>query len=172
MPLSLGPGFRLGARWNRLVKTVKTRKRRGETGEKWARYGLKRAKESGSPGGCSPSSPRPRPPCGSPASSRAAGTPVCRRRTARPRLCSSSCPGTSGACRGVSCRCIGTCSGEYLCQLTPTLFRPFLAHFFPFFPHSFAVPSVLPARFRKPAPRPGKRSVTVGKRRAKNPKLT
>ena len=41
----LGPGFRLGARWNRLVETVKTRKKRGKTGGKWARYGLKRVKE-------------------------------------------------------------------------------------------------------------------------------
>ena len=39
--LFLGPGFRLGARWNRLVKTVKTRKKREKTGKKWARYGLK-----------------------------------------------------------------------------------------------------------------------------------
>ena len=43
--LFLGPGFRLGARWNRLVETVKTRKKRGKTGKKWARYGLKRVKE-------------------------------------------------------------------------------------------------------------------------------
>ena len=43
--LFLGPGFRLGARWNRLVETVKTRKKREKTGEKWARYGLKRVKE-------------------------------------------------------------------------------------------------------------------------------
>ena len=43
--LFLGPGFRLGARWNRLVETVKTRKRRGETAGKWARYGLKGVKE-------------------------------------------------------------------------------------------------------------------------------
>ena len=42
MPLFLGPGLRLAARWNRLVETVKTRKKRGKTGEKWARYGLKR----------------------------------------------------------------------------------------------------------------------------------
>ena len=28
----LGPGFRLAARWNRLVETVKTRKKRGKTG--------------------------------------------------------------------------------------------------------------------------------------------
>ena len=48
--LFLGPGFRLGARWNRLVETVKTRKKREKTGKKWARYGLKRVKESGSPG--------------------------------------------------------------------------------------------------------------------------
>ena len=27
-----------------------------------------------------------------------------------------------------------TYSGQFLCQLTPTLFRPFLAHFLPFFP--------------------------------------
>ena len=40
--LFLGPGFRLGARWNRLVETVKTRKKREKTGKKWARYGLKR----------------------------------------------------------------------------------------------------------------------------------
>ena len=40
--LFLGPGLRLGARWNRLGKTVKTRKKRGKTGKKWARYGLKR----------------------------------------------------------------------------------------------------------------------------------
>ena len=31
--LFLGPGFRLGARWNRLVKTVKTRKKREKTGK-------------------------------------------------------------------------------------------------------------------------------------------
>jgi len=49
--LFLGPGFRLGARWNRLVETVKTRKKRGKMGQKWARYGLKGVKESGSPGG-------------------------------------------------------------------------------------------------------------------------
>ena len=39
--LSLGPGFRLGARWNRLGQAVKTRKKREKTGGKWARYGLK-----------------------------------------------------------------------------------------------------------------------------------
>ena len=33
-PLFLGPGFRLGARWNRLVETVKTRKKTGKNGEK------------------------------------------------------------------------------------------------------------------------------------------
>ena len=32
--LFLGPGFRLGARWNRLDKTVKTRKKTGENGGK------------------------------------------------------------------------------------------------------------------------------------------
>ena len=41
----LGPGFRLGARWNRLVETVKTRKKWEKTGKKWARYSLKRVKE-------------------------------------------------------------------------------------------------------------------------------
>ena len=30
--LFLGPGFRLGARWNRLGETVKTRKKRGGNG--------------------------------------------------------------------------------------------------------------------------------------------
>ena len=44
-PPFLGPGFRLGARWNRLVKTVKTRKKREKTEQKWARYGLKGVKE-------------------------------------------------------------------------------------------------------------------------------
>eukprot|EP01045_Picozoa_sp_COSAG04_P011403 COSAG04_NODE_734_length_10713_cov_2.619748_3_plen_96_part_00 len=39
--LFLGPWFRLGARWNRLVETVKTRKKREKTGGKWARYGLR-----------------------------------------------------------------------------------------------------------------------------------
>ena len=40
LPLFLGPGFRLGARWNRLVEAVKTRKKREKTGKKWARYDL------------------------------------------------------------------------------------------------------------------------------------
>jgi len=31
----------------------------------------------------------------------------------------------------------------------PTLLRPFLAHSFPFFPHSFAVPSVLPPKIEE-----------------------
>ena len=31
--LFLGPGFRLGARWNRLGQAVKTRKKRGKRGE-------------------------------------------------------------------------------------------------------------------------------------------
>ena len=35
--LFLGPGFRLGARWNRLGEAVKTRKKREKTGGKWAR---------------------------------------------------------------------------------------------------------------------------------------
>ena len=39
--LFLGPGFRLAARWNRLVETVKTRKKREKTVKKWVRYGLK-----------------------------------------------------------------------------------------------------------------------------------
>ena len=39
--LFLGPGFRLGARWNRLGQAVKTRKKREKTGGKWARYGLR-----------------------------------------------------------------------------------------------------------------------------------
>ena len=43
--LFLGPGFRLGACWNRLVETVKTRKKREKTGKKWARYGLKGVKD-------------------------------------------------------------------------------------------------------------------------------
>ena len=43
--LFLGPGFRPGARWNRLVKTVKTRKNREFLGKKWARYGLRSVKD-------------------------------------------------------------------------------------------------------------------------------
>ena len=43
--LFLGPGFRLGARWDRLVEMVKTRKKREKTGKKRARYGLKNVKE-------------------------------------------------------------------------------------------------------------------------------
>ena len=43
--LFLGPGFRLGDRWNRLVETVKTRKKREKTEQKWARYGQKGVKE-------------------------------------------------------------------------------------------------------------------------------
>ena len=39
--LFLGPGLRLGARWNRLVETVRTRKEREKTGGKWARHGLR-----------------------------------------------------------------------------------------------------------------------------------
>ena len=50
MPLSLGPGVRLAARWNRLVETVKTRKERAKTGGKWARYGLKRVNKEGTGG--------------------------------------------------------------------------------------------------------------------------
>ena len=45
VPPFLGPGFRLGARWNRLVETLKTRKKREKTGKKWARYGLRSVKE-------------------------------------------------------------------------------------------------------------------------------
>ena len=41
LPPFLGPGFRLGARWNRLGQAVKTRKKREKTGKKWARYGLR-----------------------------------------------------------------------------------------------------------------------------------
>merc|ERR1711969_420322 len=48
--LFLGPGFRLGARWNRLVETVKTRKKREFSGKKWARYGLKSVNKEGTAG--------------------------------------------------------------------------------------------------------------------------
>ena len=44
LPLSLGPGFRLAARWNRLVETVKTRKKREENG---AKMGEIRSKKCG-----------------------------------------------------------------------------------------------------------------------------
>ena len=62
LPPFLGPGFRLGARWNRLVETVKTRKKREKTGEKWARYGLRSVNKEGTggitclriPAGCPP----------------------------------------------------------------------------------------------------------------------
>ena len=45
VPPFLGPGFRLGARWNRLGQAVKMRKKREKTGGKWARYSLRSAKE-------------------------------------------------------------------------------------------------------------------------------
>ena len=53
--LFLGPGFRLGARWNRLGEAVKTREKREFSGGKWARYGLRsvnkeRTVVEGSPG--------------------------------------------------------------------------------------------------------------------------
>ena len=44
------PGFRLGARWNRLGEAVKTRKKREKTGQKWARYGLRRVNKEGTGG--------------------------------------------------------------------------------------------------------------------------
>ena len=50
VPPFLGPGFRLGARWNRLGEAVKTRKKREKTGGKWARYGLKRVNKEGTGG--------------------------------------------------------------------------------------------------------------------------
>ena len=50
VPPFLGPGFRLGARWNRLGEAVKTRKNREKTGGKWARYGLKRVNREGTGG--------------------------------------------------------------------------------------------------------------------------
>ena len=50
VPPFLGPGFRLGVRWNRLAETVKTRKTQGETGGKRARYGLKRVNKEGTGG--------------------------------------------------------------------------------------------------------------------------
>ena len=50
MTLFLGPGFRFWARWNRLGEAVKMHKKREFSGKKWARYGLKGVKGSGSPG--------------------------------------------------------------------------------------------------------------------------
>ena len=50
VPPFLGPGFRLGARWNRLGEAVKTRKKREKTGKNWARYGLRSVKEEGTGG--------------------------------------------------------------------------------------------------------------------------
>ena len=47
--LFLGPGFRLGARWNRLGEPVKTRKKREKTGKKWPRYSLRSVKEGSCP---------------------------------------------------------------------------------------------------------------------------
>ena len=41
LPPFLDPGFRIGARWNRLGEAVKTRKKREKTEQKWARYGLR-----------------------------------------------------------------------------------------------------------------------------------
>ena len=48
--LFLGPGFRLGARWNRLGEAVKTHKTREKTGKKWARYGLRSVNKEGTGG--------------------------------------------------------------------------------------------------------------------------
>ena len=45
--LFLGPGFRLGACWNRLVEAVKTRKKREKTGGEWARYGPRSVNKEG-----------------------------------------------------------------------------------------------------------------------------
>ena len=64
-----------------------------------------------------------------------------------------------------------TYSGKFLCQPAPTLFRPFLAHFCSFFPRFFAVLSILPPRFRKPAPRPGKTVRNGRKTAGKNPQV-
>ena len=50
LPPFLGPGFRLGARWNRLGQAVKTRKKREKTGQKWARYGLRSVNKEGTGG--------------------------------------------------------------------------------------------------------------------------
>ena len=59
VPPFLGPGFRLGARWNRLVETVKMRKKREKTGNKWARYGLRSVNKKGEEGcTCATSSAR------------------------------------------------------------------------------------------------------------------
>ena len=46
-PPFLGPGFRLGARRNRLGEAVKTHKKREKTGKKWARYGLRSVNKEG-----------------------------------------------------------------------------------------------------------------------------
>ena len=65
-----------------------------------------------------------------------------------------------------------TYSGQFLCQLTPTLFRPFLAHFCSFFPvFSPFAPFWLQDSGNRHQD-PDKRSATVEKRRVKNPKLT
>ena len=42
LPPFFGPGFRLGACWNRLVETVKTRKKREKNGEKMGEIQPKR----------------------------------------------------------------------------------------------------------------------------------
>ena len=65
-----------------------------------------------------------------------------------------------------------TCSGQFLCQLAPSLFRPFLAHFCPFFPIFSPFAPSCPQDSGNRHQDPEKRSVTVEKRRAKNPKLT
>ena len=51
--------------------------------------------------------------------------------------------------RGIPCVCHESVIG-------PTFFRPFLAHFSPVFSRFFAIFSVWPPRFQKPAPRPRK----------------
>ncbi len=50
VPPFLGPGFRLGARWNRLGEAVKTRKKRDFSGKKWARDGLRSVNKEGTAG--------------------------------------------------------------------------------------------------------------------------
>ena len=79
------------------------------------------------------------------------------------------CADGSGGSGGVSW--LSMRAGAISMSTYPTLFRPFLAHFSPFFPHFFAVLPVLPPRFRKPAPRPGKTARNGRKTAGKKPQV-
>ena len=62
--------------------------------------------------------------------------------------------------------------GNFYVNLPPLFLGHFSPVFSPFVPRFYAVLPILPPRFRKPAPRPGKTVRNGRKRRVKTPKLT